>query len=247
MASVPSRSRVSVATWRRYRSSSAQSTITDTCRQAWPANWKNRSRIGERSDDSRRCWRINPKRYVVLSGHPGSGKTLISAGFQPADNRMLVVGRYFAGGHGGSDLPPAYYRHLATFAQWLSDEASFKSGQAEGVGPDTTTAEFARSIAKNLEVICSTVADDHLGILIIDGVEAAPTDTQPSFLEYLPSKPPERLAVVLTTNDVASLLRKFSQLSVFKEVETLPLPLPDCERLLVRTLGESIPSLRSSA
>jgi len=118
-------------------------------------NWRTLRRLEEVLADQ-------PEGYVVLSGHPGSGKTLISAGFKPADDRMFVVGRYFAGGHGGSELPPAYYRHLATFAQWLSAEAAFKSGQAEGVGPDTTTAEFARSIAKNLEVICSTVADDRL-------------------------------------------------------------------------------------
>ena len=197
-------------------------------------NWRTFSRLEEELAGP-------PEGYVVLSGHPGAGKTLISAGFQPADDRMSVVGRYFASGDGGSEFPPAYYRNVATFAQWLSAEASLKSSQAEGVRPDATTAEFARSIAKNLEVICSTIADHNLGILIIDGVEAAPTDTLPSFLEYLPSKPPERLTIVLTTNDFTSLLRKFDQLSVSKEVETLPLPLADCERLIARKLGESIP------
>ena len=91
-------------------------------------NWRTLRRLEEVLADQ-------PGGYVVLWGHPGSGKTLISAGFKPADDRMFVVGRYFAGGHGGSELPPAYYRHLATVRSMARRRGRVQIGPGGGCRP----------------------------------------------------------------------------------------------------------------
>jgi hypothetical protein len=67
--------------------------------------------------------------YVVLSGHPGSGKTLAIAGFRPSAE-MRVVARYFASSYAGSEVSAAHHGRIATFAQWLSNEAALKAPAA---------------------------------------------------------------------------------------------------------------------
>ena len=196
-------------------------------------NWRTFSRIEE-------ALTALQKGYVLLSGHPGAGKTLISAGFQPTTNKMVIVGRYFAGGHPGSDLPPVYYRHLASFAKWLSVEASFRSSQAMGIRPDAPIGELAESISKNLNAIASTFeVRGSSGTLIIDGAEPAQHESQPCFLEYLPPAPPDGLAIILTTTDPNSLIQRYGHLIASAVVDTLPLPFADCESLAAKRLGEA--------
>ena len=198
-------------------------------------NWRTFSRLEEELAEYR-------EGYLVLSGHPGAGKTLMSAGFQPTGSKLDIVGRYFGGGHASFDLPAIYYRHLTSFAKWLSVEASFRSNRAVAVSHDASVGELAESIAKNLNAIGSQfVGRSSLGVLFIDGAEASPSDSQPCFLEYLPATPPTGLAVVLTTSDADSLIRKYGHLSVSRAIDTLPLPLLDCERIIARKLGEDVP------
>jgi len=170
--------------------------------------------------------------YLVLTGHPGAGKTLIVASFRPTGDHMLVVGRYFSGGYVGSDLTPAYYRQLSTFAQWLSNQASLRTSQAVAVRPDFATGDFAKSVIANMNAIGASFSGELHGVLLIDGVDAAHADTLPGFLEYLPVAPPRGLAIVITTSDSASLVKKAGHLRIAKEIFTQPLPRNDCERLV---------------
>ena len=172
--------------------------------------------------------------YLVLTGHPGSGKTLIVASFQPTGDRMLVVGRYFSGGYVGSDSTPAYYRQLSTFAQWLSTQASLRTGQVVAVRFDLTAGEFANSIIANMKAMGASFSGEQRGVLLIDGVDADHSNTLPGFVEYLPATPPRGLAIVITTSNSASLAKKAEHLRIAKEIFTQPLPRNDCERLVRR-------------
>ena len=201
--------------------------------QGTSPNWRTFSRIEE-------SLTAHQKGYVLLSGHPGAGKTLISAGFQPTTNKMVIVGRYFAGGHPGSDLPPVYHMHLASFAKWLSVEASFRSDHAVAIRPDAPIGELAESISKNLNAIALTFkVRGSCGVLIIDGAEPAQHESQPCFLEYLPPAPPDGLAIILTTSDSNTLIQRYRHLIAPTVVDTLPLPLADCESLVAKGLGEA--------
>jgi hypothetical protein len=187
-------------------------------------------------------WRLEealagPRRgYVVLSGHPGSGKTLIVAGFRPAAE-MRVVARYFASGHAGSELAAPHHGRLATFAQWLSNEAAIRSAAAAPARADSTVEQFSQSIATNLEALGKAAGKEgRPGVLLIDGVDAgelAPTE----FIPYLPRTPPAGLAIVLTTANSEVLKARFYDLQIACEVATEPLLPYDCERLVLKRLS----------
>jgi len=79
--------------------------------------------------------------YVLLTGTPGSGKSLFVAGFQPVEPSFEVVCRYFAGEPDLNNGPPALQRLSRTFADWLCQEAALISPDAVPVPRDATTAD----------------------------------------------------------------------------------------------------------
>ncbi|WP_164002027.1 serine protease [Pyxidicoccus caerfyrddinensis] len=185
----------------------------------------------------------NQRGYIFLSGNPGSGKTLIAAGFQPSDKRALVVGRYFVSTSDHSTaLPPEHYRQAITFANWLAQEAALVSGNSAAVRPEHSLQQCIETIAHNFESLAAYCRNrNRIGILIIDASEpgtAATTAT--SFLRALPSTPREGLAVVLTASSLNSFRALFPDLHLAAEVPVLPLTFYDCEALISRRLGHRI-------
>jgi hypothetical protein len=178
--------------------------------------------------------------YLVLTGHPGAGKTLVTASFQPSTDEIRVVGRYFAGGFPGNDLPPTHYRRLAPFALWLSGEAILRSTEATAVQSDASVTALTESIANNLNAIAATFKDGELGVLFIDGVDPAATDASPTFVDSLPPDVPTHLVIVITTQDCGTLATRFAHLQLSDTISTTPLPLYDCEWLVTKELGETL-------
>ena len=102
---------------------------------------------------------------------------------------MTVVGRYFASGHVGSELPPAYHGRLATFGQWLSNEAGLRSSKAVAAPADSTVEQFSKSVVENLQVLGELAGNDRLVVLLIDGADPeGPVPTE--FIHYLPNTLP---------------------------------------------------------
>ncbi|MDZ4780017.1 MAG: serine protease [Planctomycetia bacterium] len=178
--------------------------------------------------------------YVLLGGSPGSGKTLVAASFEPLQQNSTLIGRYFAGGYRGSDLPPAYYREIATFASWLSNEASIRSQSAIAVTAATPTADLGSSIAKNLKALSESLKTGERGVLIIDGVDTATLTHSVDFLDFLPSAPPPGLVIVLITTNPLSLRETYDHLSIGRDVEMGRLPQYDCEWLILKRLRDKV-------
>lgn len=179
--------------------------------------------------------------YVVVFGPPGSGKTLFAAGYAPGDNQQTVVGRYFIGiANDEIALPALHYRDASVFATWLAEEVAFVSDSASLPGPAASTSEVTRSIATNLQLI-SSLPGAPKRVLIIDSVESIATPSGFSdFIQLLPERLPAGLIVVITTTNGAAFATTHSHLHLDAMLEMAPLPILDCEKLILVKVGEDI-------
>lgn len=185
--------------------------------------------------------------YVALSGSPGSGKTLISAGFQPSAPQNIVVGRYFVDTTAyGSNLPAEHYRQASTFAVWLAGEAALATREAVGVTREQPLPELMTSIVHNLAALGAyCLGKSQRGILLVDLADPWPSTSEATgFLRLLPESPPDGLCVVLVTSNPNLLQQSYPDLCIGSAVAVSRLPPGDCESLVLGSLGSAVPMSR---
>jgi hypothetical protein len=184
-------------------------------------------------------------KYIVLSGAPGSGKTLLSATFRPSDQRKRVLGRYFAGGDAEPGrLAPDILREATSFSEWLARQSAMSSRDARPSLHTHTLRQHAETVAGNLATLAAfSKSKGILGLLLIDDVLS--TNGQlggNSLLRTLPPTLPAGVVVILTTTNVPSLRSAIPDLPLHREVQIAPLDPFDCQLVVGRVLKGSTPS-----
>lgn len=178
--------------------------------------------------------------YLILSGNPGSGKTLITAGFQPSGDRVLVSGRYFCDVN-DRKLPAEYYRDAGTFAEWLAAETALVSEFTVASAPAHSMRDHIRTINKNLEALsayCRT--QKKIGVLFIDDAQPVSESTSSvSLLRAMPQNCPEGLVIVLSVSNHELIKRALPEVEVSAVISVTPLERYDCERFARRSLGST--------
>ncbi len=192
-----------------------------------------------------------PSGYVVLNGPPGSGKTFVSAGFNPVSDSVRVLGRYFIGSEAhGHRLPDSYYARAESFAQWLGDCCSMFSRNAvvppEGA-PQSTVIEALNANLAVLADYCREVGIT--GVLIVDYADWGVTlnARHTLFLDEFPRQPPDGLSVLLVVSDKEGFSTRFPDLNVASCVSMAPMARADAENLVLREYREYVtPALAAS-
>ena len=168
--------------------------------------------------------------WLLLYGRPGSGKTTISAGYEPEDKAIEIIGRFFF-------KVPNDTRSRAErcsegfFLDWLELVYINKTGTELGL---MSLAEKKKSVSRWLYSISSALLQEgKKGIIILDGLDelvAENGNRVDDILSLLPETLPDNIKVVLSciTDEIlpSSVIEKISQES---RIEVSPLNMADCE------------------
>lgn len=179
--------------------------------------------------------------YIVVSGVPGSGKTLVSGGFTASDIRTRVLGRYFCDIKGALALPTQYNREAGTFADWIAGETALLSNSAIASSLEKDVRGCMRVVHENLQILANDCRSRGLvGVLFLDDA-FPPSDVPPtSLLHTLPSALPPGLRVVLSVSNSELVRLSLPDLEVASFVPVAPLEQYDCEVVIRRRLGAKI-------
>lgn len=177
--------------------------------------------------------------YVVLSGEPGSGKSVVAGTFEPQLRTKRVIGRYFAGPE--QPLPFRHRMSSRTFLDWLANVAALHTVDAGGASESAPLEVVADAIHKNLRALSDSAGKDTF-ILIVDGVdEAAAGRLHDSFIDLLPRELPQGVVIILCVNSESAFRVAYPDLRVELEVLMPPLSLSTSERVVRKQLPKSTP------
>jgi hypothetical protein len=178
--------------------------------------------------------------YKLLTGTPGSGKTMVTMGFSPTAPNLRILGRYFVGTLPGESLPANYFERIEKFASWLSSEAMIVSKQAIAIDTKSDVAMLAKSIQENIEALSASLDLDVLGLVFIDAPDSPTFGLDSSFWRYLPQKIPSNLTIIVSTNNARAFRTGLQHLTITGEVEVTPLPMIACEWIVRKSLGDRL-------
>jgi hypothetical protein len=178
--------------------------------------------------------------YKLLTGTPGSGKTMVTMGFSPTAPNLRILGRYFVGTLPGESLPANYFERIEKFASWLSSEAMIVSKQAIAIDTKSDVAQLAKSIQENIEALAASLDPDVLGLVFIDAPDSPTFGLDSSFWRYLPQNLPSNLTIIVSTNNAQAFRTGLQHLTITGEVEVTPLPMIACEWIVRKSLGDKL-------
>jgi hypothetical protein len=178
-------------------------------------------------------------KWYLLSGSPGSGKTISVASYLPEDENIEIVGKYFIKVP-NDKTPKALKTSNRYFIQWLEEIIYLK---LTGTPPPVDNSSFEKKLEK-LPLLLYELGDyyrskNKTGLVIIDGLDEIPELSV--FLKSIPLELPDNLKVLLSCTSREILPSEIK--SVITQNETIvakPINLGQCEAFILKEVGKDV-------
>jgi hypothetical protein len=175
-------------------------------------------------------------KWLLLTGSPGSGKTITIASYLPEDDNVDIIGRYFIKVP-NDKTPKALKTSRRYFIQWLEEIIHLK---LTGNRPPLDDNSFEKKL-DNLSPLLNNLGSNcqengEIGIIIIDGLDEIPELEQ--FLDVIPKDLPEGIKFLIscTSKEILPSGLK-SIISQSETVLAVPINLGQCEAFIQQELG----------
>ena len=181
-------------------------------------------------------------KWFLLSGSPGSGKTISVAGYLPNDESTEIVGKYFIKVP-NDKTPKALKTSYRYFIQWLEEVVYLR---LTGTPPPADSNSFEKKL-EQLPSLFHELGDfyksnNKTGILIIDGLDEIPELNV--FLKSIPLELPENIKVLLSCTSKEILPSEIKSIITQKEtIVAKPINLGQCEVFILKEVGKDVLSI----
>lgn len=179
----------------------------------------------------------NSSNWLLISGSPGSGKTVIAASFESDNNSISIIGRYFIKIPNDS-LSLAIRISKEFLLQWFEDLICII---ITGLPSAKNNLSFNDRL-KRLSIFLGDLSDflnnnKKNGVFIIDGLDEVPDLN--SFLNIIPVKLPNNISILLscTSKEILPSFLK-NGLEDAHIIVVTPIDIGQCEAFIIKELGK---------
>ena len=180
------------------------------------------------------------KGYVIVTGSPGVGKTLVSATFKPISENLEVVGRYFLRIPEDS-ISIAYRASSLVFTKWMENQFARVLFGTIAEDKEYNYHTCIERISQGLmQLSAHMVAAGKIGVIFIDGIDDAVrsgvAEVQ-KLLGLLPQTLPKNIIVVLSAKPELIPAEILQTVSCEYKISVPPLPIETCRSLISKHLN----------
>ncbi|MDO6737380.1 serine protease [Wenyingzhuangia sp. 2_MG-2023] len=178
--------------------------------------------------------------WILMTGTPGSGKSLNIALFKPQNDTISIIGKYFVK-IPNDDKPKSLRTSRAFFLKWLEELIVFT---VHG----STLPKETKSIDERIERLPSLVQDlsvyysknKQTGVLCIDGLDEI--EGLKEFIGIINFTLPKNIKVILSCTSKEILPREIKNYINTEEqlIKVTPINLTKCEHLIIREIGSGV-------
>lgn len=180
--------------------------------------------------------------WLLMTGNPGSGKTILSATYEPSDESYVVLGRYFLK-IPQDTLPPILRGSTKNWVDWI-EELTFRTlGQL--LPEEKSWQEKIKDVPTHIERLSLYFKNkNQVAIIVIDGLDEIKSSSNSisDLLGIFPKRMPDNIKFIISCID-ESILPSYIIESIpeDKKVVVNKLGLGQCEEFIKNELRFKIP------
>lgn len=177
--------------------------------------------------------------YIILTGTPGSGKTIVSATFTPVSEDIEIIGRYFLR-IPEDNISISYRASSLVFAKWMENQVARILYGTVAEEKDYDYHTYIKRISQGLHELSSHIRQSgKIGVIFIDGIDdAVRSGIQEvhKLLGLLPHTLPQNIAIVLSAKPELVPTEILQTISHEYRIAVTPLTIETCRSLISKHL-----------
>jgi hypothetical protein len=177
--------------------------------------------------------------YLIVTGTPGAGKTIVAATFIPVSDNIEIIGRYFI--RVPDDQYSVTYRASnIVFAKWLELQFARILYGSLPEEKDYDYHTYVKRVSSGLNDLSSfLIKDGKIGVIFVDGVDDAfrvGGQEINKLLGLLPRELPKNIIIVLIAKPELLPAEILQNVSPQHRINLLPLPMDACRAFINKSL-----------